>query len=679
MSKPRGRWWRGIRKMGYLSFIGSAVIGISFVIFLFYLRSQALPVASILQTSEIVDIHGDLIDSMYAGQNRQVVAFDQISPYLAKATLAIEDHRFYDHVGFDFTGMARAAIVDFTHMAKLQGASTITQQLARNLYLSHERTWMRKLKEAVYTIQLEMQYTKQEILDRYLNQIYYGHSAYGVQAAAEMYFHKNAKDLTLAESAMLAGIPKGPKYYSPYMNMANAKTRQKTVLQAMANYGYITQQQADEAYQEPLDIKPQTGDKPSEAPYFRDYVIQQAAEKLNMSEDQLSESGVRIFTTLDLRAQKIAEDVIAKYVGSDGDLQSALIAIDPRTGYIKAMVGGKNYSVNQFNRVFATTRQPGSSFKPILYLTALEQKDFTPATMFKSQPTAFTYDDGRETYMPSNFGDQYLNKDIGLREAISRSDNIYAVHTIMKIGADKVIDMAGKLGVTSPMKPLPSLALGTFPVSPFEMASAFGVIANQGVHVEPTAILKIEDSSGNLLYEAQPQEVRVVDAADTYVLTNLMESVFDPGGTGYRVAHSLKRPVAAKTGTTNTDAWMVGFTPELVSAVWVGYDRNRNISSVESHLASPIFAEFTEQTLETVPPKIFPIPDGVVNVYIDPETGMLATADCPSSRLEAFVKSTEPVEYCTVHGKSPVKNQLGPKGDKQENSWWSDLKRWWNE
>ncbi|MEB3101866.1 transglycosylase domain-containing protein [Ferviditalea candida] len=678
MSKP-GRWWKTVQKIAYLSFIGSAVVGISFVVFLFYLRSQALPAASILQTSEIVDSRGDLIDSMYAGQNRQVVAYDQISPYLTKATLAIEDHRFYDHVGFDFMGMARAAIVDFAHMSKLQGASTITQQLARNLYLSHERTWMRKLKEAVYTIQLEMQYSKQEILERYLNQIYYGHSAYGVQAAAEMYFHKNAKDLTLAESAMLAGIPKGPKYYSPYMNMTNAKARQKTVLQAMVNFDYITQQQADEAYQQPLDIKPQSGDKPSEAPYFRDYVIQQAAGKLNMTEDQLSESGVRIFTTLDLHAQKIAESVINKYVGSQGELQSALVAIDPRTGYIKAMVGGKNYSENQFNRVFATTRQPGSSFKPILYLAALEQKDLTPATMFKSEPTAFTYDNGRKTYMPSNFGNQYPNKDIDLREAISRSDNIYAVHTIMQIGADKVIDMARKLGITSSMKPLPSLALGTFPVSPFEMASSFGVIANQGVRVEPTAILKIEDSGGNLLYEAHPQEERVVDAADTYVLTNLMESVFDPGGTGFRVANLLKRPVAGKTGTTNTDAWMVGYTPELVSAVWVGYDRNRNISAVESHLASPIFAEFTEQALETVPPKIFPIPDGIVSVYIDPETGMLATTDCPSSKLEAFVKGTEPVEYCTVHGKSPMKGKPDSKDGKQENSWWTDLKRWWNE
>jgi membrane carboxypeptidase/penicillin-binding protein len=342
------------------------------------------------------------------------------------------------------------------------------------------------------------------------------------------------------------------------------------------------------------------------------------------------------------------------------------------------MVGGRDYENNQYNRAAVGKRQPGSSFKPFVYLTALQQ-DVTPVTRITSEPTTFTYDNGRKTYTPSNFADHYFGS-IDLREAIARSDNIYAVTTIMRVGADNVVNTARKLGVDSPLESLPSLALGTFPVSPLEMASAFGVLADQGTRVEPTAILRIEDANGKVLYQAQPKQEKVVDARYTYVLTNLMESVFDEGGTGNRVANTLKRPVAGKTGTTDTDAWMVGFTPELATAVWVGYDRNRDISPVESHLAAPIFADYTEQTLEPVPPKLFPIPEGVVTVYIDPKTGLLATANCPNPRMESFVEGTEPTEYCTEHG-GGAKNHTDSKvpPDKENRSWWKDLKRWWNE
>ncbi|HEX7055578.1 MAG TPA: PBP1A family penicillin-binding protein, partial [Bacilli bacterium] len=542
---------------------------------LLYLRAQALPAAFIPQTSVIFDTHGEIIDTMYKGQNRHVVALDDISPYLVKATLAIEDHRFFQHAGIDFRGIARAAMTDLKSMDKVEGASTITQQLARNLYLSQERTWTRKIKEALYSLQLEMEYSKEEILTKYLNQIYYGHAAYGIEAAANLYFGKHAKDLTLAESALLAGVPKGPKYYSPYLNLQNAKARQKTVLATMVRYHYISQEDADKALAEELRFQPLKDGHPSRAPYFRDYIRREAVEQLGISEQMFDEGGIRIYTTLDLRMQEAAEAAVANHIDKTGDLEVALIAIDPRTGAIKAMVGGKDYEQNQYNRVFATTRQPGSSFKAILYLAALEEGAITPATMFKSEPTAFAYDDGRKMYMPSNFDDQYPYKDIGLREAISHSDNIYAVHTIMQIGPERVIDMARKLGITSPLKPLPSLALGAFPVSPFEMASAFAVIANQGLFVKPQAIQKIVDGKGHVLYEAKKRQERVVDAAHAYVLTNLLESVFAPGGTGARVSSMLNRPVAGKTGTTDTDAWMVGFTPELVTAVWVGHDQGK--------------------------------------------------------------------------------------------------------
>jgi 1A family penicillin-binding protein len=670
------RWFRRIKKISSFGFSSLILCAAALFIMLLYMRSQALPASKMGPSTEIYDIHGEVIETLNGGKNTQSIPLEEISPNLIQATLAIEDRNFYHHYGFDIRGIARAAVVNLQHMSKVQGAGTITQQLARNLYLSHERTWSRKIKETYYAVQMELQMSKDHILEEYLNQIYYGHSTYGIQAAAKLFFGKDAKDLTLAESAMLAGIPKGPRYYSPYYDAKNAKERQGTVLQTMVASGAITQQEADRASKEKLTILPLEKKKPAIAGYFRDYVRNVATEQLGISEDQFEETGLKIYTTLDINAQKVAEEVVSAQLSKFNEMQAALIAIDPRNGYIKAMVGGRDYSENQYNRVFADTRQPGSSFKPIVYVTALQQKQYTPVTRFKSEPMTFTYDNGRQTYTPSNFNNTYYNM-IDLRQAIAKSDNIFAVHTLLEVGAENVITTAQKMGIKSPMKPLPSLALGTFPVSPYEMASAFAIFANQGVKVEPTAIIRIEDRRGRPLYEANPATEKVMEPSYTYVMTQLMESVFEQGGTGNRVSDVLKRPVAGKTGTTNTDAWLVGYTPELSTAVWVGYDKDRNISSVESHLAAPIFAEFTERALESVPPKLFPIPEGVVSVYIDPVTGKLANEGCPNSRMEAFVQGTEPTEYCTEQ--PPKKDDTKPNKPKGNGTWWQDLKRWWNE
>jgi 1A family penicillin-binding protein len=672
--QERSRFGKRVKWFATTSIIGIACLTLG----LLYLRSQALPVVKIVQTSQIYDIHGGLIDSIHSGQNRQVVTLQDISPDAIHATLAIEDHRFYNHFGLDMKGIARAVWVDLKSRSLQQGASTITQQLAWNLYLTHDRTWERKFKEAILAVQLELQYSKDQILERYLNQIYYGLSTYGVEAAAQLYYGKHAKDLTLAESAMLQGIPKGPRYFSPFFNMENARSRQKDVLDAMVRYNYITPAQEAAALKEQLTFHSQQEEQPDEAPFFRDYVKNEAIAKLGISESQFDSGGYKIYTTLDLRAQGIAEKAVRNNMrNADKGLQAALVSIDPRNGYIKAMVGGRDYEENQFNRAVDGKRQPGSSFKPIVYLAAL-QNGFTPVTRITSEPTTFTYDDGRNSYTPSNFNDQYFGP-IDLRTAISKSDNIYAVTTIMQVGADKVIDTARKLGITSPLKPLPSLALGTFPVSPLEMASAFSVIAGQGVRVEPTAILRIEDGNGQAVYRAKPKREEVADPAYTYVLTNLMESVFDVGGTGSRVASTIKRPVAGKTGTTDTDAWMVGFTPELTTAVWVGYDRNRDVSAVESHLAAPIFADYTEATLEAVPPKLFPIPSGVVTAYIDPSTDKLASNKSAHSRMEVFVKGTEPISAIEPKVDKDAKKNDPVTPDKVNRGWWQDLKRWWND
>ncbi|MFC4778973.1 transglycosylase domain-containing protein [Paenibacillus sp. GCM10023252] len=673
LAAPYHRWLRRV-------LLVSSVVMLCMTGALLYLRVQSLPAASISQTSQMLDLEGNVIDTFHAGENRRSVPLSEISSYLIEATLAIEDQRFYRHLGFDLKGMARAVMVNARSMEARQGASTLTQQLARNLYLTQDRTWERKLKEAMYTVQLEMNYSKDEILGMYLNQIYYGHGAYGIEAAAMMYFGKHASELSLAESAMLAGVPKGPKYYSPYLNMKNAKDRQLTILSILKGDGAITEKEAAAAYGEVLTFQElgAAGTQEGFAPYFRDYVRQLAVDQLGIQEQLLNEGGIRIYTTLDSTAQRAAEEAIAAGMPADSEQQAALVAIDPRNGYVKAMVGGRDYKKNQYNRVFAKTRQPGSSFKPIVYLTALQSGFMTPVTRYKSEPTTFTYDEGRKLYEPHNYNEKYTNDYIDMREAVASSDNIYAVNTLMTVGADKVIETARKLGIDSRMDPVPSLALGTFPVSPFEMAEAFGVLAAGGVHAEPIAILRIEDRRGGVIYETERKTEQAVDPAHAYLMTNLMESVFETGGTAYRVSSALKRPVAGKTGTTANDAWLVGYTPELSTAVWVGYDKGRKLTVSEAHRAAPIFAQFTEKALEAVPPKLFPIPDGVVSVYIDPASGKLAADGCPSKRLEAFVAGTQPTEVCG--DPASVDDAAADKaaGDGQ-HGWWNDLKRWWKD
>ncbi|MGN7765670.1 transglycosylase domain-containing protein [Paenibacillus sp. 22594] len=679
--KPRHR----LRRLFRLLTVMSVLFVLAACALLGYLYQKDLPPIADDIRSKLLDSRGNVLTTFTTdGRSRDPVTLDQISPLLIQATLAVEDRKFYDHSGFDVRGMGRAVLANLESGDRTQGASTLTQQLARNLYLTHEKTWTRKAKEALYTMQLEMKYSKDEILNMYLNQIYYGHGAYGIEAASRMYFGKAAADLDLAESALLAGIPKGPTYYSPYTHMDNAKKRQRIILAAMTEMGDITEAQATSARLETLSFKPQ-GEKNTivAAPYFRDYVRSLAIDSLHISSEELDQGGLNVYTTLDPDMQQAAEEAVDKGMDSASDLETALVSIDPRTGYIKAMVGGKNYRTNQFNHALATTRQPGSSFKPIMYLTALSSKTMTGLSVFNSQPTLFHYDHDRKTYQPKNFGDKYLGE-INMRQAIAASDNIYAVNTIMKIGADKVAEMAAKMGVDSPLQQVPSLALGTSPVSPLEMASAFAVIGGGGVKLPATAILRITDANGKLLYEApQTPGEKVVEPAAAYVLTRLMEGVFESGGTGNRVASFIKRPVAGKTGTTDTDGWMVGFTPELSTAVWVGYDKGRNIATSDGRRAAPIFAQFTEKALANVPPKIFPIPDGVVSVYINPESGKLATSDCPEKELETFISGTEPTEYCDQHGAGGSANPqdgkvVPPAADtKEDHSLWNDIKRWW--
>ncbi|GIP18829.1 penicillin-binding protein [Paenibacillus montaniterrae] len=651
---------------------------------LYYLKQQELPVSTISQSSQLVDRNGELLGFFHTGVNRRAVALNEISPYVQQATLAIEDRRFYSHFGFDLKGLARAVLVNISSLSAKQGASTLTQQLARNLYLTHEKTFERKIKEAVYTAQLEMKYSKDEILEMYLNQIYYGHGAYGIEAAARYYFNKGANELSLAESTMLVGIPKGPKYYSPLNNMHNAKRRQSLILQAMVDNGYISEQQKEAAYNEVLSFTTyEETESASDASYFKDYVINEAIHKLGIDEQLLYEGGVTIYTTLDHTMQQLAEQKVAEGIPSSSEQQAALVAIDPRNGHIKAMVGGRSYEQNQFNRTTATTRQPGSTFKPILYATALGQRKLTVMSTFKSEPTVFTYDEGRKTYEPQNYGDKYVNDFIAMRKAIASSDNIYAVHAMMEVGPEAVIDTARKLGITSKLEAVPSLALGSSPISPLEMASAYGVFANQGIYYKPTSILKVVNKQGKTIYEADYEPQAVLSEEEAFLMTSLLEDVFEVGGTAHRVQSIIHRPVAGKSGTTPVDAWMIGYTPELSAAVWVGYDKDRYLTVAEAHRAAPIFAHFIEDALKDVPPKMFPIPEGITAVYIDEATGLLASEACPSEHLEYFLDGTQPTQYCEPQPEPlepegvNVPQELELKDHKSYRNWWEQIKQWW--
>ncbi|MFS0557612.1 transglycosylase domain-containing protein [Brevibacillus sp. 179-C9.3 HS] len=672
---PLMRYLRWAKK--FVKFVILSLLCFSFAILLLilYLRSQPLPEAFVKQTTTIYASNGEVLDTMHRGENRISVPLAEISPALLDATIAIEDRSFREHFGFDWKRLAMAAYVDVINMDMRQGASTITQQLARNLYLSLDKTWERKIKEALLAIQLELNYNKDEILEMYVNQIYYGHSAYGVQAAAQTYFGKDAKDLTVAESAMLAGIPKGPTYYSPFVDFERAKARQKLILNAMERDNMLTSKEVDQAYAEPIKLKKRTTENIAEqAPYFRDYIANLVKNKYGIEEEKFIHGGLKIHTTLDPVMQKKAEDIVASVLPKNNpNLQVALVAMDPATGYIKAMVGGRDYKVSQFNRVLGK-RQPGSSFKPIMYLSSL-QNGYTPLTLMKSEPTVFTYDNNKQ-YIPGNFGGRYANAMINMREAIKTSDNIYAVKTIDFLGPQKVVDQAKQLGITSSMQAVPSLALGTSPVSPFELNAAYAAIVNKGEAVKPIAITSIEDSEGNILVEEKTEKTQVADPVASALLVNMMQSVFEQGGTGYRVAGEMNRPVAGKTGSTDYDAWLSGFTPQLVSTVWVGYDKNQKVDDVkEGYLSKKIWAQFMESALKGQPPALFDMPAGVVSVYIDPASGKLATEHCPTPQLFYFASGTEPQDYCTDH--IPTNETPTPLKPPDPSTFWQRMGSWW--
>ena len=592
------------------------------------------------RSTRVFSRNGITLASLYR-ENRVWLPIDKIPVRVRNAFIATEDAHFYQHHGVDFGGIARAAIADYRHQ-HLQGASTITQQLARRLFLTNEVTAARKIQEALLAMEIERYYTKDEILERYLNIMFFGAGAYGIEAAAHTYFGTGVNGLTLGQSAMLAGLLAAPSDYSPYVNMDHAKQRQRHVLLRMVDAGFITRAQAEQAERAPLGLlreRPQ-GLQSYRYPYFTTYVTHLLEQQFGTQ--ATFEGGLQVYTTLDPTMQDIAQDAVtwgidrAKAEGI-GAHQGALVAIKPSTGEIVAMVGGATpFSLtNQFNRAWQAHRQPGSSFKAYVY-TAEIDSGHPPTTIVEDTPVSYPMGDGTR-WAPMDDDNRFLGA-ITLRYALTQSRNVVAVKLAQDLGIDRVVEYAHRMGVTAPLDPTLSLALGSSGVSPLDQAAGFATLANQGVHIPPSPIRLVRDSIGTpVIDNTFPQQSEVVSAGVAYVMTSMLQSVIKEG-TGYPNAE-IGRPAAGKTGTTSSfrDAWFVGYTPDLVAAVWIGNDDySRMNESYGGNIPARIWARFMKKALEKVKPHDFVLPVGEVH----------KVRLCGTGKDEVFLAGTEPARTC---------------------------------
>ncbi|WP_053361105.1 transglycosylase domain-containing protein [Bacillus sp. FJAT-27251] len=666
-----------LRALLFIGLIAAAVGMLAYFLLIGYVKLLGPPPLAVPQSTLYMADDGTVIGESHNGQKRYWVPLKEISPELVKATISIEDRNFYAHSGFDYKRIAGAVIADIKAMSKVQGASTITQQYARNLYLGHDKTWRRKIAEAFYAFRLEVNYSKNEILEGYLNTIYYGNGAYGVQAASQYYFGKDARDLSLAEASMLAGIPKGPGIYSPFASLEKAESRQETVLRAMVSKEYINRERAEKAAAEELVLVGQHREILGQAPYFQDAVRQALKNGLGLDDRTIELGGLKVYTTLNLEQQEIAEQAVENVISKDSEIQTGFIAMDPKTGHVKALVGGRSYEESSFNRATQAVRQPGSTIKPILYYAALEQ-GFTPATMMKSEMTTFRFEDGTVDYTPHNFNNKYADGDITMAQALALSDNVYAVKTHLFLGEDVLPETAKRFGIKTEMEEVPSLALGTSGVRVIEMANAYSMLANGGKQLDPVLIQRVESHNGDVIYEHEPVGEHVLQPELASVMNHMMTGMFDENLNGYAsvtgssMSNKISRPYAGKSGSTNTDSWMIGYTPQLVAAVWTGYDKGKPIElPAEKGYSKNIWLTFMENALKDEPVKKFKAAKGTVGVYINPENGKLATEGCPVKVLTHFIEGTEPQEYCTDH------LDQHPQGDEEMHHKKRDKKPWY--
>jgi penicillin-binding protein 1B len=623
-------------------------------------------------TSDIYSAIPRQLITNVSGQNREhrrIVRFEQIPQVLVNAVISVEDKRFFHHRGFDALRMLKAAYVDLREGRKDQGASTLSMQLARSLWLAPEKQWKRKMAELAMALRLEEKLSKQQIFTYYCNQVYLGRrgtfSLHGFGAAASAYFDKDISALTLPEAAMLAGLIQRPSYYHPLRGLDRMRERRNLALSLMRQNGHISEDEFRKAAEAPIVIAPPA--QSSGAAYFMDLVSDQLPDLLG--ERAAREEAQQVYTTLDLNLQQAANEAVrngmqnvdaalrrkaGKNAGALPQAQVALVALEPHTGEVKALVGGRNYVASQLNRALAE-RQPGSVFKPFVYAAALntglthsQRQLITAATTVTDEPTTFWA--GSTPYAPANFGHESYG-DVTVRQALRKSLNVPTVKIAEMAGYKAVADLAKRAGLNDEIQPTPSIALGSYETTPLDIAGAYTIFANSGVYVRPRLISQVKTRNGIVSYAAAPDSRPVLDPRVAWLLVNLMEDVVNSGtaagvrGLGFYV------PAAGKTGTSH-DGWFAGFTSQLLCVVWVGFDDNSELKLEGARSALPIWTEFMKKAVQMAPyrdPRPFKPPPGISSVEIDPDTGLLATPNCPSTRSEYFIAGTEPGEMCDIH------------------------------
>ena len=599
-----------------------------------------------LKTSGSLYLYDNQNELLYQGsRSNEWANLEDINENLVNAVIAVEDKNFYDHHGFDYLRIAKAMLTNIKKKSIVQGASTISQQYIKNLYLDFDKTWRRKIEEAFLTLELEVHYDKDDILEGYLNTINYGQGNMGIVNAASFYFNKKPKDLTLEEAIVLAGIPKNPAGYNPVSNYEASINRAWVVAKSMLNNGYIDENTYNNLFKEKLEIFGQTKKNNLQMiMYYQEAVLNELSTIKEVPASLVNAGGLKIYTTLDLNEQTNLEKNILENKPND-NVQVASVIVDPKTGAVKALTGGMNYAKSQYNRALKSKRQVGSTMKPFLYYAALEN-NMTMSSSFKSEETTFYLSNGK-TYAPQNAGNIYASKEITMAAALALSDNIYAVKTNLFLGADKMIDVAKRTGITASLDKVASLPLGTSEINILDYATGYTTFASGGYEKDLYFIEKIEDLDGNVLYEHENKNTLVINPNYTYILNEMMTSTTNSAYIDYttptalNIAGNLTHKYALKTGSTNTDYWIVGYNPDRLMMMWMGYDDNQFVDGSIRNSSKKIWATTIEQSLENIGDSWYELPKNVVAIPLDAVTGK-PTNNVNKATLYYYVKGTEP-------------------------------------
>ena len=628
------------------------IIGILGIIGL-YVMAYFSPILDIRNTGQyyIYDKNNSII---YQGSgNTKWVALEDVSPYFIDAVISIEDKNFYNHNGFDYLRIIKTLIDNFTTGQIVGGASTISQQYVKNLYLDFDKTWQRKIEEAWLTLKLEVHYDKDEILEGYINTINFGQGNFGVAAASQYYFNKNCKDLTLEEAIILAGIPKSPSYFNPVSSYDDAIDRAKVVAKSMVNNGYISENEKNNLFINKLDIYGKNSENNLNTLMYYETVVKQELDNLNIPKSLIETGGLKIYTSLDLELQTILENNINEYM-PDNDMQVASIIIDPHNGNIMALVGGKNYNTSQYNRAISSKRQVGSTMKPLLYYAALEN-GMTSSSRFLSKETTFVFSDN-DSYSPQNFNQKYANKEITMAAALSYSDNIYAVKTHLFLGEEVLVDTAKRMGIKTELPPIASLPLGTVELSMLDFANAYTTLASNGYKRELSTIVKVTDMQNNVLYEKKESNDQVLNSSYTYILNELLTATYNSAFIDYSnptiisLGSKISRKYAMKTGSTGTDCWMIGYNPDALMLVWNGYDDNQEMEVADGNISKNIWVNTMEEYLKDKEPSWYELPSNVIGIPLDAVTGLEPT-DENNVFVYYFINGSQYVNQETIEKK----------------------------